>query len=318
MQTGQPVLGTLPVTVVCSPSFDSTVRAAPHASRFLNLTHGKIEMRQPALFFLAALAAILLCSASNASAQFSHYYVDHLPTTLPDSCYWAGCECGGIYPSGPDYVHSVISGRNYDPNYPDSCETEYYHDCPPMQPEHIFRVPCAYDSATGDLLTGCFTLAFTITQCQGFYGPKTVDSVRITLRDQNKHCRNDTTNFLDTIPTPDDTVAQFIDNPLVPGSSTVTLNIQPNLTPPYPCIKRTLSFEVCDLWKRDHGPADQTCPTVFEFSFVNSDGTECGTIPFVMYGICIFPGPDPVIREGDQVYPLIENVQIIKYGSNLE
>lgn len=274
-------------------------------------------MRQPALFFLAAFAAILLCSASNASAQFSHYYVDHLPTTLPDSCYWAGCECGGIYPSGPDYVHSVISGRNYDPNYPDSCETEYYHDCPPMQPEHIFRVPCEYDSATGDLLTGCFTLAFKVTQCQGFYGPKTITGLQIKLRDQSKHCRNDTTNLIDTTGGLPDTVEQFILNP--PDNSTITINLlsQP-IPPPYPCIPRTFSFQVCDLWKRNAGPADQRCPTIFEFTFLNSDGTQCGTIPFVMYGGCIFPGPDPAIREGDHVYPIIEGVEIIKYGSDLE
>lgn len=234
-----------------------------------------------------------------------------------DSCYWPGCECGSIYPMGPDYMYSVVSGRNYDPSYPDSCETEYYHDCPPMQIEHIYRVNCEYDSATGQLRTGCFTLAFTVTQCQGFYGPKMVDKIRIKLRDQDKNCRNDTVNLQDSINGNLDTLYKFIHDPTDPfNSSTIVIDLPNDIPPPLPCVRTNFSFEICDLWAWGHGPAEWACPTVLEFSFINTDSTECGTIPFVMYGHCVFPGPDPAIEgEGDGIFmPMIDGKRVIRYN----
>lgn len=274
-------------------------------------------MQTPLPSSLAVLAASLLFFAPDLRAQ-SHYYVDHFPTGglgMPpaDSCFWPGCECGSIYPTGPDYMYSVVSGRNYDPSYPDSCETEFYTNCPPMQIEHIYRVDCVYDSATGQLRTGCFTLEFTITQCQGLYGPKMVDKIRIKLRDQGNNCRNDTVNFADSVGSSLDTLAQFIAD--TANNSTIEINI-PNIPPPYPCAKRPFSFEVCDLWKWGHGPAEWNCPTVFEFTLINTDGTECGTIPFVMYGHCVFPGPDPAIEEGKEgvFTPSVKRGQVFRYN----
>lgn len=142
-----------------------------------------------------------------------------------------------------------------------------------------------------------------------------VSQLRIKLRDQGANCRNDTVNLRDSVNGSLDTLHQFIDDPTDPfNTSTIVINI-PDIPPPFPCISRRLSFEVCDLWKWGHGPAEWACPTVLEFSFINTDGTECGTIPFVLRGSCDFPGPDPIIKENEGVFmPSINGVQIIRYN----
>lgn len=311
-------------------------------------------------FFPSRLVSFLLYGSVVVGCWFAlpsqgiaqHYYVDHLPYSgNPDSCNWFrpdfypvdSCDCGSLYPNGPDYSYSrVKAGRNYDP-YWDTCT-----QCPPQnfppQVDHIFRVPCeetqdpAYNPPSGDydVETGCFTMAFNLTQCQE---GKTVTELQIKLRDPEAPCRGkgtfithpDTTIIVlydttitggdtlisggDTVITPMDTTIKArdsldIDRPYLAGFDpqnggimTVKLTGESgvpggDLPPGPPCQSRSFQFDICNLWSWGHGPAELECPTVFEVTLVNSDSSMCGVIPFVIWGSCMFPGGDPAAEGG--------------------
>ena len=317
-------------------------------------------------FFAVVLFVVLLFPVSG-SAQLPHSYIDHVPYPQApgDSCNWFrpgaiptdSCDCGSLYPKGPDYQYSRIGGRNYDPHY-DSCMIGTLGCEPPPQMDHIFKVPCEWteDPQYGgghqgpvDVQTGCFTLSFNLTQCQE---GKTVNQVEITLRDQDENCRNpythlgkpDTTGSVtlyDTIYVGTDTIITSRDSLIIDPNvlytfdegegSTVTLNLADPvntpggpLGPAPPCESRSFQFEVCDLWSWGHGPAEQDCPTVFEITLKNSDGTTCGVIPFPIVGNCQFPNPSPgTEEEGDMerrglFVPGVGelDVQLIRYEGN--
>lgn len=288
---------------------------------------------------LLFMVLIVFLMPSRGYAQLPHGYVDHTPYPQPpgDSCNWFvpnefgglpvdSCDCGSLYPKGPDYQYSRMGGRNYDPSY-DTCLIGDPYCKPPVQVDHVFKVPCEWttDPQYGegyqgpvDVQTGCFTLSFNLTQCQE---GKTVQQVEITLRDQDKNCRNpqthlgkpDTTGSVtlyDTVYVGTDTIITSRDSLIINPNvlytfdevtgSTVTLNLldpptAPDgpLGPAPPCESRSFQFEVCDLWSWGHGPAEQDCPTVLEIKLINSDGTECGIIPFPIVGSCQFPDPTP-------------------------
>jgi len=198
--------------------------------------------------------------------------------------------------------------------------------CEIAQIDHIFKVPCGYEwnqyEEANGVKAGCFTIAFNLTQCQE---GKVVQKIDIKLRDQDASCRNDSTYLTrpkDTLTLYDtvivdkdttitsrdsidrDTTGVFSTGPNGNGS-TMTFDLRdPTITtggqlpPGPPCQSRSFEFEVCDLWKWGHGPAEFDCPTVFEIILYNSDGSTCGIIPFVIWGSCNFP-PDPRIEGGE-------------------
>ena len=55
---------------------------------------------------------------------------------------------------------------------------------------------------------------------------------------------------------------------------------------PPPCEPRILKFEICGLWKDGRSPAEHECAAVFEVTFMNKDGSECGKVPFIFGGRC--------------------------------
>ncbi len=312
------------------------------------------------IFFVTVMVASLysLFAAPCAVAQ-PDFYVDHWPDTnlfMGDDCHRAGCQCGSILPGGPDYKYSrAPCGRNYDPIYNADPAS-----APPQQ-DHIFRVPCSYrddphydgDEDSVEPYVGCFMLGFTVSTCkdgQAFSG------LEIKLRDQGKPCQNDNV-FLnqrdtvgivtlydtliagkDTLITSRDSVIYMRDTlytitydstlgPNHPANSRIFIPFDDSLTS-VPCKTATFMFEVCDLWKWGHFPAEYDCPIVFEITLKNANPPkpDCGTIPFVIWGDCNgggmkIQGEGGELVEGTYV-PNVGEVRIIRYeetrGAKLE
>lgn len=301
--------------------------------------------------FFAALMGASLFSISWAMAQ-PDFYVDHWPDTakfLGDDCHRMGCQCGSILPGGPDYTYSrAPCGRNYDPAF------DVDPAGGPAQQDHIFKVPCSYrddphwdgDDDTLAPYVGCFMLGFTVSTCKD--GQK-FSGIEIRLRDQGKVCQNDNVylnrrdtvgvvTVYDTAIVGTDTLIKSRDSvifnrvPLhvITYDSTLGANHPANsaLTLPFPfddtltsvpCKTATFTFEVCDLWKWGHFPAEFDCPIVFEVTLKNANppNPDCGTIPFVIWGSCAGPelkiqGEGGELVEGTYV-PNVGEVQLIRY-----
>lgn len=311
------------------------------------------------IFFVTVMVASLysLFAAPCAVAQ-PDFYVDHLPDTVfvGDSCHPRGCVCGTIEPTGPDYKHSRQSGRNYDPLYDNDPAGA------PKQADHVFDVPCSYrdnphydgDEDTVEPYVGCFMLGFTVRTCKD---GEAFSGLEIKLRDQAKPCQNDnvTLNTLDTVGvmTLYDTLIAGKDTLITSRDSVIVNRIQPKGVITYdstlgpnhpansrifipfddsltsiPCETATFMFEVCDLWKWGHFPAEYDCPIVFEVTLKNANPPkpDCGTIPFVIWGNCNgggmkIQGEGGELVEGTYV-PNVGEVRIIRYeehrGAKLE
>lgn len=303
----------------------------------------------PLTVFVAALLLTFFPVPGSGQVQYPDSYSDHTPfpfnpdSTVADSCHWIrpkappwppyegidSCDCGSIYPKGPDYKYSRMGGNNYDPDY-DSCLLVEPPCVTPPQVDHIFRVPCDYTQDPNysppqgdfDVEVGCFTLAFDLTQCQE---GKVVDGIEIKLRDQEGPCRNsetwltkpkDTVTVYDTVIVGNDTTVTPRDSvgrdtvgvfSTGTGGSTMIYEFDTDtnvvkggpLPPRPPCKSRSFKFDICNLWKWGHGPAELECPTVFEIVLRNSDGTYCGIIPFVIWGSCVFPADPKAGGGGD-------------------
>lgn len=303
----------------------------------------------------AAVFAVLFLSVCTSElwGQWSpDFYVDHWPDTnlfIGDDCHRVGCQCGSILPGGPDYKYSrAPCGRNYDPAHESDPA-----GAPPQQ-DHVFRVPCSYrddphwdgDDDTLAPYVGCFMLGFTVSTCKD---GQQFSALEIRLRDQGKACQNDkvflnqrdtvgVVTLYDTVIVGKDTLVTSRDSLIYnrdtmyvitydstlgsnyPANSVITipLPVTDTLTS-VPCKPMEFMFEVCDLWKWGHFPAEYDCPIVFEVTLKNANppNPDCGTIPFVIWGDCNGldvkiegEGGEPV--EGTYV-PNIGEVRIIRY-----